>query len=455
MSNPPPLQPAPPQRKPSRWRFSLRMLLLAMAVIGALLAAVLAPILHEVRQARETTRHMQELTDAGYGYAPAQRKESYSLWLARRFSTIQTNLGREIGALQVNVGPTRDLAELPKISTITEWRFAYGTVACADPHFQRPRIRSIVYADASALDPPRDEDIHLLAHVPAVERVRIWHVPADTHVLDDLRACAKLRSLELYLDARWVNGPQSREELPLDIGPLRGLRQIEELRIARLPAEVDWSFLADMTSLQQVEINPLGSITRGDIGVLRNGRHVVQRESTPLFQLARLKHLRRVELESTPAYAADLALLANNSPLEHLQLEHVPEGPRALAGLRQAKALRSLHLKMSQFQDLRALEDELQQLPQLRELSCEFRELNFAQVRLLAQLTHLESLRITHVDTYTAGSGGRVTLAALPLHEFRASYEWLPPGSVPSDAQQLASLAGRKQRAREKAGESP
>jgi hypothetical protein len=449
-----PSRPAP-RPKRSRWRFSLRMLLLAMAVIGGLLAAVLAPILHEVRQAAEFTRQTNKLQDAGYGYWPGQRKDSYSLWLTRHLWPARVqNLGQQITALQVNANRTRDLAKLPHIATVSEWRFAYGSVVCADARFEQPRIRSITYEQANALDPPRDPDIHLLTHFPNVENVRIWHVPADTHVLHDLRSCTKLRRLEIYLDARWVNGPMSREALPLDVVPLRGLQQVEELQILRLPPEVDWSFLAEMTALREVEINPHGMTTPGAIYSFSIRRPAEARESTPLFQLARLKNLRRVELQSTPAYAADLELLAQKSPIEHLQLEHMPEGATALAGLRHAKGLRSLHLKISQFEDLRALEDELQQLPQLRELSCDFRELNLAHVQLLTQLKQIESLRITFVDKYNAGPGGRVLLAALPLHEFRASYEWTPPGIPPSDAQKLAALAAQKRRAYEQASES-
>jgi hypothetical protein len=344
---------------------------------------------------------------------------------------------------------------MPDISSVTEWRFAYGTAVCANPHFRQTRITSISYEQANALDPLRDPDIHLLSHFPNVETVSISSVPADTHALDDLRGCRKLRRLELALDARWIDKDRKRFVLPLEIAPLQGLQQLEELQIYRLPPEVDWSFLADMTALRSVYINPLGTGTPGGVYAISDRLPVAPREATPLFQLARLQNLRKVELHSTPAYAADLALLVRNSPVEQLQLEHVPEGPTALAGLREAKSLRRLHLVISQFADLAALQAELQQLPQLRELSCEFRELTDAHVQLLAQLKQIESLQITYVDEYRAGPAGRATLAALPLHEFQTSYEWSPPGNLPSDAAQLTTLAAQKRRAREGANESP
>lgn len=439
----------PPSRK--RWRFSLRSLLIVMTILGAVLASTFSPMLHELRQAAEVTRQLEELRQAGYGSSFERRPDSYGLWLASKFWPVRVNnLGQQISMLQV-YRTSRDLAELPQIPTVNELRFGYVAVKCADPNFLLPKIRRVTYEQAYHLNPPLDPDIHLLTHFPNVEEVRIWHVPADTLVLQDLQSCQKLRRLELCLNSRWITGPNKRDEAPMNVEPLRGLNQLEELLIVKLPESVDWSFLAEMTSLQECEINPLGWHTVGGVNPRDTHRPIRTRDDTPLPHLTRLPQLRSLKLQTTPAFAADLALLAKHTSIEHLQLEHLPEGPAALAELRGAKALLSLHLQMSQFEDLRALRAELQQLTQLRELSCEFREFTLEHAILLASLKQLETLRITHIGEYSAGPAGRVVLSETPLVEFQASGGFVTPGPYAKDVQKLITLAHRNNQQRAQA----
>ncbi len=440
----------PPSRQ--RWRFSLRSLLIVMTILSAVLAATFSPMFFELRQAAEVTHQLEELGQAGYGSAFERRTDSYGLWLASKFWPLRVNnLGHQISMLNVYRTP-RDLAELPQIPTVNELRFAYVAVKCAAPNFLLPRIRRVTYEQANDLNPPFDPDIHLLTHFPNVEEVRLWHVPADTLVLQDLHSCKQLRRLQLRLDSRWITVNNKSDEAPLDVEPLRGLSQLEELQIVKLPKSVDWSFLAEMTSLQECEINPLGWHSVGGVGPRDSHRPIRTRDETPLPHLARLPQLRSLKLQTTPAFAADLALLAKHTSIEHLALEQLPEGPAALAELREAKALRSLHLQMSQFEDLRALRAALQLLTQLRELSCEFREFTLEHAQLLASLQQLETLRITHIDEYSAGSAGRVVLSETPLMQFHSRGPVAGPGVLPSDAQKLTTQAvtNRRQRERQK-----
>jgi hypothetical protein len=442
--------PFQPKTNRKRWRFSLRSLLIAMTVLGALLASVFAPMLHELRLAAEVTRQSEELTKLGYGAYRSKRPNTYGLWLARHFWPMRAkNLGMQIPTIQVNPGVSCDIATLPRISSVNDLRFGYATAKCSDPNFQWPQILRIAYEEENRFNPPLDPDIHLLTHFPNVEEVRIWRVPAETLVLKDLPSCKKLRRLELSLDGRWITVDGERIEVPLNVEPLRGLSQLQELQIIKLPKEVDWSFLADMTSLQQVEINPFGWRTSGAILKPDTREPLRTRDETPLPHLTRLPQLRSLILQSTPAYAVDLELLAKHTSIERLQLEHIPEGPTALAGLRHAKSLRSLHLQLSQFDDLLSLRAELQQLTQLRELSCEFREFTFDHAQLLASLKQLETLRITHINQYSAGPAGRVVLSETPLIEIQGHITVVGPGTF-KDIEKLMQLAGENRRQRER-----
>lgn len=426
-------------------------MLIAMTILGTLLALIFAPMLHELRSAAEVNRQTDELMKLGYGVYWQERPEkTFGLWLARNFWPVRVkNLGRHIPIIQGHPGRNYDLLAVPQFSSINELRFGYGTVRCSDPDFQMSQVVRVVYEYCNQFNPPLDPDIHLLTHFPNVEEVRVWNVPADNRVLQDLRSCQKLRGLELCLDGRWITADGKSRQQPLNIEPLCGLAQLQELKIVKLPESTDWSFLADMTELQLAEINPTSMSSLDDV---LNSKHdrVPPREETPLRYLAKLPQLRSLKLQSTPAYAEDIESLAKHTAIEDLQLDHVPEGPTALAGLRHAKSLRRLHLKMSQFDDLLALRHELQQLTQLRELNCVFREFTFDHAQLLASLQQLKTLRIPHYSSYTAGPAGRVVLSEAPLMEFHGYIIGMAaPGTFANDIRKLVQLADENRRQRE------
>ena len=437
------------QQPRKRWRFSLRTLFIAMSAAAVLLASLIAPMLHEVRRATAVSQQLGELREAGFGWETRRLPDSLATSVAARLWPWKiSTLGSEISVLQINLKQNCDLAELPRIATVTEVRVGYATVHSADKGLQFPGIRRVTYEQANTLNPPLDPDVYLLTHFPDVEDVSIVHVPADSLVLRDLQGCRSLRRLELCLDGRWITTNEGTKEDPFNSEPLRNLRTLEMLNIHHLPQRVDWSFLADMTSLRNAEINPHNVYVNGNIFKGNEHWQVATREETPLFHLARLPQLQTLRLESTPAYAADLEILAKHTIIETLRLEHLPEGPHALASLRGASSLRNLHLKLGQFSDLVAVRAELEQLTQVRELSCEFTDFSLPHAELLASLSQLETLRITHITEYQAGETGRKLLADLPLVEFYAGNERPVPGMFANDVEKLTLQAAKAYRQR-------
>jgi hypothetical protein len=432
-------------------RFSLRTLFVAMTLLCLLLGSVLAPITIELSRAAKVQQQVTDLRAEGYGLRISSLPDSTSLWLTRKYWPRRVeHLGQEVSRLHGG-REVRDISKIPPIPSVGELAFGHGYVTCSEPDFTQPAIQSITY-EFIGLNSPPESDVDLLMHYPNLETVRLWRVPANTPVVNDLAQCSRLRRLELLLEDVYVfNSKGRRVRQPFDTQPLRGLDRLEELQIIKLPVETDWSFLSDMKALREVEINPVGSYIIGDVNrePYRDNRPVKPSEQTPLHHLAELRQLRVVKLQSTPAYADDLAKLASHSSLEELALEFVPEGPAALASLRDAKNLRTLLLKMAQFEDIAALGQELQQLTQLRELVCEYKAFTKEHAEMLSSLKQLEVLRIAHCSTYAAGSEGRRILEGLPLEEFPPVGEIIGGKWIANpDAKHLSALASRNRQRR-------
>jgi hypothetical protein len=263
-------------RQPT-WRFSIRTLLIAMVLIGAILAVFVVPIASELRRVQDVQRQLKVFEGQGISAVTTPREqENYSLWLTRRVWRSRDSLvGHEFRSLYVvNRQQPYDIATMPDIPSVDILALRYGEAICSDPNFSQPRIRNFSYLMSLSKKPPTEPNIHLLSHFPNVEKVEVGWVPADTHLLRDLAQCAHLKDLRLDLRDPAV--------LPFASAPLRGLKQLESLRIKQIPEPDDWSFLADMQNLTWVEINPFGggNSTLGTYTRFR-GVPVATREKTP------------------------------------------------------------------------------------------------------------------------------------------------------------------------------
>jgi hypothetical protein len=344
---------SPAPTKSIRWRFSLRSLLIAMLLFGV----YLTPISRELIRAREVARQVQLIEQLG-GWANCYKRNDMSATFASRYWLWRDDyIGNEIkeACFSRNGGDIAKLTELPELKQLT----ISGPVKWSNPSAIHLGIRKLEISGNWQNSTDWEYDIEINKQFPNVEEIDLQQVVATQTLIDDLGKCKELRSLRFSSRLGFNRGGLLNNDVQLvDFRPLTKLKQLRHLKMIQVSKATDWSFLADLKQVEDIEINPHSMhteyIPRHVQVAINNWKRdfgpLLPSEQTPFHFLSKLSSLKKVTLYSTPAYATDIETLLANSAVEEIRFDLLPDGIKSFEPLRIQSSLKRLHVQIGFFE---------------------------------------------------------------------------------------------------------